>query len=340
MLGCAALVAAPLVMSAAPPAANAPNGERAIVAQRVQSLTRDTTWTLAGKVSVAFTTHHPQGMVKIGDVFYVSSVEVRVPPKRLAARDGAYDRDTGEGTGHLFKISSTGQLLADVPLGEGAIYHPGGIDYDGVHIWVPVAEYRPNGRSMVYRVSPETMTATKAFTFDDHLGGIVHDTAARALHGVSWGSRRFYRWALDGSGRVKNVETSPERLRRLNPSHYVDFQDCKSVALERMLCTGVTTIRRPGDASPFGLGGVELIDLKTGRPIHQTPVLLWTSGGLPMTQNPSWFEPGPDGAGLRAYFMPEDNTSTIYIYDADTRKPQGSAPLLVDLKDDVAGPER
>lgn len=296
--------------------AAAPGGDRAIVAQRMLSLTRDTTWTPAGTVRVAFPTHHPQGMVKIGDVFYVSSVEVRVPTKRFAAPEGPYDRDTGEGAGHLFKISSTGQLLADLPLGEGSIYHPGGIDYDGVDIWVPVAEYRPNGRSIVYRVSPDTMKATKVFTFDDHLGGIIHDTAGRALHGVSWGSRRFYRWPLDGSGRVKHAETSPERLRRLNPSHYVDFQDCKSAGLERMLCTGVTSMRRPGDAAPFGLGGIELIDLKAGRPIHQAPVLLWTPDGRPMTQNPSWFEPAPDGKGLRAYFMPEDDASTIYIYAA------------------------
>jgi len=24
------------------------------------------------------------------------------------------------------------------------VYHPGGIDFDGVNIWVPVAEYRPD----------------------------------------------------------------------------------------------------------------------------------------------------------------------------------------------------
>ena len=35
------------------------------------------------------------------------------------------------------------------------MYHPGGIDYDGRHIWVSVAEYRPNSRSIVYRIDPE-----------------------------------------------------------------------------------------------------------------------------------------------------------------------------------------
>ena len=43
------------------------------------------------------------------------------------------------------------------------------------------------------------------------------------------------------------------------------------------------------------------------------PVCLWTPGGLDMTHNPVWIEPG--AAGLRAYFMPEDDRSTLYIYD-------------------------
>jgi hypothetical protein len=42
-------------------------------------------------------------------------------------------------------------------------------------------------------------------------------------------------------------------------------------------------------------------------------VLLWTADGLDMTHNPAWIE--PIDAGLRAYFMPEDDRSTLYIYD-------------------------
>jgi hypothetical protein len=80
-----------------------------------------------------------------------------------------------------------------------------------------------------------------------------------------------------------------------------------------MLCTGVTELRSAPNAAPFGLGGLELIDLNDGRPLHQVPVLLWTPSGRVMTQNPSWFESTP--TGLRGYFMPEDDTSTIYIYD-------------------------
>jgi hypothetical protein len=198
-------------------------------------------------------------------------------------------------------------------MGDGAIYHPGGIDYDGTNIWVPVAEYRPDSRAIIYRVDPRTMTATEVFRFADHIGAIVHNTDDRTLHGVSWGSGRFYRWTLDGGGRVTDAGAAPEKLRTLNTSHYLDYQDCKYAGARRMLCTGVTEMRQRPDAPPFRLGGIELVDLADGRPLHQVPVLLWTSTGFDMTHNPVWLEATP--TGLRGYFMPEDDQSTIYVYD-------------------------
>src|SRR3954470_13993804 len=194
---------------------------RSIVAERVMKLTRSSTWLPVASIPVAFRTFHPQGMVKIGETFFVSSVEV-------------IDRDAGKGAGHLFKIDKAGRLIADLRLGDGAIYHPGGIDYDGTSIWVPVAEYRPDSRAIIYRVDPGAMTAAEVFRVADHIGAIVHDTDAGTLHGVSWGSRRFYRWTMDG---VAQGST-------LNRSHYVDYQDCKYAGQSRMLCTGVTEIRQ------------------------------------------------------------------------------------------------
>jgi Family of unknown function (DUF6454) len=272
----------------------APPNQRSVVAERVRKLTRTSIWTPVASVPMAFRTFHPQGMVKIGETLYVSAVEV-------------IDRNAGQGVGHLFKIDMSGHLLADLRLGQGPIYHPGGIDYDGQSIWVPVAEYRPDSRSIVYRVDPPTMKATEVFRVDDHIGAIVHNTDDHTLHGVSWGSRRFYKWTLHGVSRG----------RTLNTSHYIDYQDCKYAGERRMLCTGVTEMRPTADAAPFRLGGIDLVDLGDGRPLHQVPVPLWTAAGLDMTHNPVWLEPG--ATGLRGYFMPEDDRSTLYIYDVDAR---------------------
>jgi hypothetical protein len=268
---------------------------RSGVADRVMKLTRESIWKPAGSIQVQFRTWHPQGLVKIGDTFFVSSVEVR-------------SRERGEGVGHLFKIDRTGRLLADLTLGEGAIYHPGGIDYDGTNIWVPTAEYRPDSRSIVYRVDPASMKATEVFRFADHLGAIVHDSSEKTLHAVSWGSRRLYAW------KVGNERAAP--VRTTNPSHYVDYQDCKYAGGQRMVCSGVTEIRQTAQSPPFRLGGIEIVDLVRGQPVFQAPVLLWTAGGLAMTQNPVCLE--ETTTGLRGYFMPEDDASTIYIYDVET----------------------
>lgn len=287
--------------------------DRLLVAERVIGVTRESSWTRVAAVPVGFRTFHPQGMVKIGDAIFVSSVEVTVPTVRFARPVGGYDRDTGAGVGHLFKIDLQGRKLAELTLSAGAVYHPGGIDYDGANIWVPLSEYRPDSHSIIYKVDPTSMTATEVLRFPDSIGAIVHNTDDRTLHGVSWGSRRFYRWTLDRAGRVTNASTPPERLRTLNTSHYVDYQDCKYAGRRRMLCTGLAELRQTPGAVPFRLGGLDLIDLVDGRPIHQVPVPLWTPTGTDMTHNPVWIEPTPDG--LRAYFMPEDDQSTIYIYD-------------------------
>lgn len=256
------------------------------LAERLTQLTRASHWTAAGAVPVGFDTYHPQGMVRISDVYFVSSVD----------KEGR--------AGHLFKIDASGKLLADLKLTEGGLYHPGGIDYDGRDIWVPLAEYRPDSHSIVYRVNPDTMKATEVLRVSDHIGALIHDRDDHVLYGMSWGSRRIYRWQRDGAGPV---------TQSLNPSHYVDYQDCKYLGAHKAVCGGVTEIRQTPGAAPFRLGGLDVIDLREGRPIHQVPVQLWTAAGIVMTQNPIWIE--ARGDGLRAYFMPEDNRSTIYLYD-------------------------
>jgi hypothetical protein len=74
-------------------------------------------------------------------------------------------------------------------------------------------------------------------------------------------------------------------------------------------------MRDPPDGSPFRLGGIELVDLRDGRPVFQVPLLLRTPGGNIMTRNPAWFE--PSARGLRGYFMPDDDQSTLFIYEVE-----------------------
>ena len=311
------LLASLAVCSLALPCVVQAAGPDSVVSDRVKQLTRAMPWRPVTTIAINFNTHHPQGMVKIGDDYFVSSVEIRTATKRFAQPQGGYDRDTGEGVAHLFKFDAKGTLITDLTLGEGSIYHPGGIDYDGRYIWVPVSEYRPNSRAIIYRVDPATMKATEVFRYNDHVGGIVHNTDDNTLHGVTWGSRRYYRWTLDSQGNVTNAGVAPEQLRVLNRSHYIDYQDCKYLGRREMLCSGLNNYQPKKDVPRFSLGGFEIVDLATNQAIYQVPVELWVESGLPMTYNPMWIE--PTTTGLRAYFMPEDEKSTVYVYEVDVK---------------------
>ena len=110
---------------------------------------------------------------------------------------------------------------------------------------------------------------------------------------------------------------SPQALRKLNRSHYIDYQDCKYLGHREMLCSGLNNYQVRKDGPRFALGGFEVVDLTTDLAVYQVPVELWADSGLPMTQNPFWVD--ATATGLRAYFMPEDEKSTLYIYDVDVQ---------------------
>lgn len=277
---------------------------------RFRELTRSASWRQASAVPVGFATHHPQGFAAAGDALFMSSVEIIEPTRRFEQPQDGYDRTPGEGRGHVFRMSRDGRLLGQAVLGEGDVYHPGGIDHDGLWLWVPVAEYRPNSASILYRVDPATLAPVEIARVRDHIGGLLHDPSTGRLHGVSWGSRRFYTWKLEGD------RVTGEPVVTANPSHYVDYQDCALVSPARALCSGVAEHRPNPSARKWALGGLDLVDLDAGRPLHQVPMLLWTDGGEAMTRNPVLVE--ATGEGLRALFMPDDDRSTLYTYEAAT----------------------
>lgn len=290
-----------------------PSSTPSPLAARITQLDRATQWRAVSETKIPFDTHHPQGMVRIDGDAFVTSVEILSPTQRYPEPVNGMDRNAGKGRGHLFRMSSTGVLISTATLGEGDLYHPGGLDYDGRWLWVPVAEYRPNSRSIIYRVDPATLIATEAFRVPDHIGAVAMDRESRTLIGVSWGGARIYRWPLqpDGSITAAALAAPPAANKQ---SHYIDWQDCHGLANRMMLCTGLATYTRPGGSS-LSLGGAELIDLATLRPIWQTPIQLWSPSGRSMLQNPAWFEQTP--SGLRAWFMPDDNASTLFAFDTD-----------------------
>jgi Family of unknown function (DUF6454) len=293
---------------------HARNPQQNSLAEKFKTLSRGTEWQQVGQQQVNFDTYHPQGMSKVGDQLFLSSVEVLELPGRYTERDDDND-SPGRGIGHLFKMDEEGQLLDEIQLGKEAIYHPGGIDYDGNYLWVPVAEYRPDSRSIIYRVDPESMEATPMFRVADHIGGLIYNADRDSLYGVNWGSRTFYQWNLTGTGKVINQNKPLTEQATQNPEHYIDYQDCQYIGDDFALCSGVA-VYQPPNASDVQLGGIDLVNLRSVTPEYQVPVPEWTDDGMVMTRNPFLAEERPNG--LRFYFLPEDNTSHLFTYEVTT----------------------
>ena len=295
-----AAVASSAPTSAAEPSRHSSGGKASAgtaansrLATAFAATTRSTTWRLAQRLPLRFPTHHPQGFALVGDRIFMSTVEIAEPTVRFPAPVDGLDRSPGKGVGHVLVLDRLGNLLRDIVLGEGDIYHPGGIDFDGRTVWVPVAEYRPGSRSIVYALDPTSLVAREAFRVDDHIGGVVRDPRTGRIHGVSWGSRTEYTWTPEGR----------ELDARANPSHLVDYQDCAYVAVGKQLCSGVTILPGPG-GTRYELGGLALKDLKDGRILHEIPFPYFSAAGHTATRNPVALE--TSGTVLRLFAAPDD----------------------------------
>ena len=270
-----------------------------------QQMSKSTQWRLVSEIELKFQTFHTQGMLILDEKIYLSSV--------------GFDPETGEGQGYLFKADMNGELLMETRLGKGNIYHPGGIDFDGENIWVPVAEFRPGPKSLsiIYKVDPSTMRAWEVTDkpFNDHIGALVCHPSAKSIYGVNWGSRNFYKWVLEESDQLHFVDEGE----KANPNHFIDYQDCHSLNDRYFLCAGVNryqvrTIAKEAQYSEFALGGLALIEYGSLNAVHLIPVPIWLKQNYAITNNPFYYN--VQGDHLRFYFIPEDYESTLYIYDA------------------------
>ncbi|WYZ45691.1 hypothetical protein EsH8_VIII_001007 [Colletotrichum jinshuiense] len=273
-----------------------------------------------------------------GERFWVSAGEYTVPTERYPGGrwvDGT-DRSAGAGFAHFVVFDGTGRRLADwVVSREGDLeYHNGGLDYDGRHIWATLSQYRPNTTGTVVRIDPEGLEMEEVFRVKDHQGGIVHDVETGTLVTLNWGGRKGRRWDLRRRG---DGATSGEGQARLgggrgdafdapdaevvNPSHWVDYQDCKSLGhyggRPVMLCSGIATLG-PG----VEVGGLAIVDAESLVPIWEVPFMeradVGGAGGdagkgVLLTKNP--MDVALVDGKVRLYFLPEEGRSTLYVYE-------------------------
>jgi hypothetical protein len=288
------------------------SGQDSALVRAFDAVDRNTSWQPTGKLKLNFPTYHTEGMVQADGRIFLSAVQIIEPTQKYPTPQGGYDRTPGRGVGHVFVLDREGHLQRDIVLGEGDMYHPGGIDSDGSSVWVPVAQYRPNSSSIIYRIDLKTLDVHKEFEVKDHIGDIVRDAVTGHLIGNNWGSRRFYEWNKQG-----RQITSWD-----NPQHFIDYQDCQYVPDRKMLCGGVTNLPQTpaagGAGATYELGGMALIDLRSHEVLHEVPFQQWSTAGHVVTRNP--LKLTVDGDKITIWAAPdngdEGNGTEILTYQA------------------------
>lgn len=257
-------------------------GTDSTLATTVASITRMTGWQLIDEIPLRFDSYHPQGMARVGSMWWISTVDVDV------------------NRGLVMGVDNHGNLVEEVAVGDGQRYHPGGMDFDGTAFWIPCAEYRPDSATSVFRLQPGE-APYRVFDVDDHVGAMARCGTDGDLIGWSWGSRRFYRWSVDGQLQAA----------RVNPGFFVDHQDCQWLDSGHLLCGGVAEVELA--AGPGWLGGLGLLNADTMMMEREVPFPIYSRGsGRVATHNPLWAE---SRAGqLIVHLLPDDGMGTILSY--------------------------
>lgn len=163
---------------------------------------------LIRQVPLKFSTFHVQGLDITEQFYFVTSV------------------DTEQDRSWLFKIDrKNARLISQLELTDGALIHPGGLQYDGRLLWVPNAEYRRQGKTMVYGLDPDTLEIRTSFAVNDHIGAVASD-GKQLLYGVNWDALHFYTWDIDG-----------HQLNKVDSPTSMAYQDIKYFA-GKLLCSG------------------------------------------------------------------------------------------------------
>ena len=299
--------------SAARPARPIAKQGKAVAATLIS--TSPSEWQLIGTIDLKFDTYHPQGMLKVGDTFYITTVKVDRRPRYTRHGKQVNVTDEGAGKGYLMQFDAEGNLLKQIELCEGTIFHPGGMDFDGRHIWVPITKYYPYSRSLIVKVDASTHQVEKVCYVDDSIGAIVHDTDNHTLIGANWDADEFLTWQLDKQGRISDSDSNltAEQRRKPNTPQHLAIQDSKYIGGGKMVGFGLK--RTPSGSK----GGFDIIDTRTFEKLREVDIELRTQRRKAfLTGNPSTIE--VVGDKLRLYFAPEDNQTTLYIYQTDITK--------------------
>jgi hypothetical protein len=281
------------------------------VTAKLLSTTESSEWEYVRTIDLHFDTDHPQGVIRVGERFFLSSVRIPVDAA------GVVDK-TFPGKGFLIEVApkfedgpeetaqprqaTAGVEVARIELCDGMVYHPGGLATDGEFLYVPVSEYRPDSSCNIYKVDVATFQQVgDPVLFKDHVGALSIDPERKRIYGMSWNSSRIYVWDYNW----KLLYLNP------NPIQNVGYQDMDFIGGNTLACSGFSK-HMVGDEEVM-IGGIDLINATTWLPEHRIMVTTRSKSGRLLVNNAfSHRLVYPD---LFLYFIADDDeASCVDIY--------------------------
>ena len=148
---------------------------------------------------------HTQGMeIAAGQYFVTARRDDVLPKQALLLRTGSTRTDWD--VWDITPVDTVGGVMA--------LDHPGGMQSDGRLLWVPLAESKRNGRSIirVYSiaglVAGQPAKAEFEFPVEDHIGAMAVSVDRRLVFGASWDTEKVYVW--NWQGRLQRTLSSTE----------------------------------------------------------------------------------------------------------------------------------
>ena len=259
-------------------------------------------WINIGNINLPFETYHPQGILKIGDSFFLTAID-------------------GNAAGYLIKFDVTGSIsnatarfIRQVRLADPSFrnrIHPGGIDYDPAtnRIWCPLAEKTADTSASILTINPDDLSYDNVGYISDHLGTTIVDAENARIRMIDYHTG-MYSFQLTSKG------TFPSDIHRASkfviPGERIEYQDCKHLGDRYALCAGTGPQR------------VDLIhfdsDMDGNTATGYSIVRKFPLGTSNLGREAMTFETLQDASGrryVRFYFKPDDGNNTkLRIYDA------------------------
>ena len=138
---------------------------------------------------------HTQGMEIADGKHYVTARRDDVFPKRallLRTSPTATDWDVWD----ITPVDAAGSVTA--------LDHPGGMQSDGQRLWIPVAESKRKGRSVIraFRIADmvlgQPLKVEFEFPVDDHIGAVAISPGGKVILGANWDTEAVFLWDFEG----------------------------------------------------------------------------------------------------------------------------------------------